>query len=86
MRKTPSQRASAEFLTPPEIAVLLGVSHQKVLDWIDAGELPAVDLSAARQLRPRYKIRRTDYEAFLDRRATTATVPAHRPQTIQGPY
>lgn len=52
-----------EFLTPSEVAKLLRVSYEKVLNWIRSGKLTAANLSDG--LRPRYRIERGDVEAFL---------------------
>ena len=60
-----------QYLTPPEVAELLGVGHPKVLSWIDSGELRSYDISTNRDQRPRYKIARDDLEKFLARRSTT---------------
>jgi excisionase family DNA binding protein len=62
-----------EFLTPPQAAALLGVDAHKVLVWVRSGELRASDLATRRGGRPRYRIARTDIEAFLNRRSV---VPA----------
>ena len=35
-------------LTPPEVAELWGIAHDKVLTWIRAGELAAIDASTTR--------------------------------------
>lgn len=59
------------FLSPPDIAKLLGVGNHKVLAWIVRGELRAADLSEARRQRPRYRVSREDLESFLARRAAT---------------
>ena len=74
-RKTPvlkssEQKAAVQYLTPPEIAVILGVAHAKVLRWIESGELLAVDLSTSRNGRRRFKVARVEFERFLERRST----------------
>lgn len=60
-----------EFLTPPEAAEYLGVSPDKILAWIHAGELRASDLSTTRGGRPRWRIAKQDLAAFLSLRAAT---------------
>ena len=67
----------SEFLTPPEVAELLRVSHSKVLTWIGTGDLRASDLASHRGQRPRWKIAKSDLELFLARRAAT---PEPKPQ------
>ena len=42
--------------TPPEIAKLWGVSADKILSWIRAGELRAIDASTNQGGRPRYLV------------------------------
>lgn len=59
-----------DYLTPPQIASRLGVAHAKVLAWISAGDLLAVDLSSDRRERPRWRICRKDLDEFLARRAS----------------
>jgi len=60
-----------EYLSAPEVAELLRVSHCKILAWIARGELRAVDLASYVGQRPRWKISRQDLEDFLARRAAT---------------
>ena len=59
-----------DYLSPPEIARLLRVDHNKILLWIHRGELRAADVSLNRK-RPRYKVAKTDLAAFLARRSTS---------------
>jgi len=63
--------AEKEFLSPPEVAELLRVSHSKVLTWIATGDLRASDVASYRGQRPRWKVARQDLQDFLDRRAAT---------------
>lgn len=50
------------FLTVEEIARQLRVSQDTVRRWIRDGRLPAIDLIG------QYRIRREDYEKFLEQR------------------
>jgi excisionase family DNA binding protein len=50
-----------EWLTPPEIAKELRCRTSKPIRWIEAGELPAVNVSEG--ARPRYRVRRADHRA-----------------------
>jgi excisionase family DNA binding protein len=59
------------WMTPPEIAKELRCRTSKPIRWIEAGELPAVNVSEG--TRPRYRVRRADLEAFLERRAVVPT-------------
>lgn len=58
-------------LTPPELAKLWGISPDKVVAWIRAGELRAIDASTSRSQRPRYLIDIEDLRAFEDRRSVS---------------
>ena len=69
------------WLSPPKVAELIGVSHAKVLHWIDSGELRAVNVASNQGGRPRFKISRADLESFLARRSTTAE-PTPRRQRV----
>lgn len=59
------------WLSPPKIADLLTVGHDKVLHWNKVGELRAVDVSTRRGQRPRWRISPEDLEDFLARRRAT---------------
>ena len=48
-----------------EIAELLGVSRQSVARWVREGRLKAIAISVGP--RPIYRIRASDYRAFLNR-------------------
>lgn len=54
------------YLTPPEVAKLLRVSHEKLLGWIRRGELAAVNVGNGN--RPRFRINPDDLDAFLNQR------------------
>ena len=64
-----------EFLTPPQVAKVMGVNPDKVRAWIRAGTLRATDVSEG--TRPRYRVARTDVERFLEGRRKV-TPPASR--------
>lgn len=53
------------FLTPPAVAKMLGISAEKVHTWIRNGDLRAVNVTTKLGGRARWRIRRTDLEAFL---------------------
>ena len=55
------------FLTPPQVAKVLGVSAEHVTKFIASGELRAVNTSL--KDRPRWKISKEDFQAFVDRRS-----------------
>ncbi len=72
----------ADWKTPPELARMLGIAPDKVLSWIRAGELRAVDLSENRGKRPRWRISRESLDEFLKRRAAT---PPPKPRRRRKP-
>jgi hypothetical protein len=51
--------------TPPEFAKWLRVAEEKVLGWIRAGELRAVNVAARNCRRPRYRIDQLAIDEFL---------------------
>lgn len=51
------------FLTPPEVAKILRVSHEKILGWIRNGCLKAINVSNG--FRPRYRVSREDLDNFI---------------------
>jgi hypothetical protein len=56
-------------LTVPIVARMLGVADRKVLGWIRAGELRAVNLARTPHGRPRYAVDVDDLAAFERARA-----------------
>jgi excisionase family DNA binding protein len=67
-----------EKLTPPEVARLWGVSHDKVLAWIRSGELRAIDVATKRDGRPQYRIDIEELNAFEQRRMVRPSSPPRR--------
>jgi transposase len=63
-------------VTPPELARRWGIDVHKVLQWIRAGELRAIDASTVRGGRPRYLIDQVDVAVFEASR--TVQPPAAR--------
>ncbi|MCA8995034.1 MAG: helix-turn-helix domain-containing protein [Planctomycetaceae bacterium] len=61
--------------TPPELAQEWGVSPDKILDWIRSGELPAMNLAATQNGRPRYRIDQDGIDTFKRRRANHSPTP-----------
>ncbi len=57
-----------ETLTPPKAAKEAGVHPGKIIGWIQRGELIAINLADQLGRRPRYRIRREDWDDFLRRR------------------
>jgi excisionase family DNA binding protein len=56
-------------LTPPQVAVQLGVSPDTVLAWIRSGELLALNVGDPKRKRPRYRVEPEALVAFKRRRA-----------------
>lgn len=69
---------SSPWLTPPAVADQLAVGVHRVLAWIHAGELKAVDLSAHRRQRPRYRIAPEALQQFLQSREVQPPTPRAR--------
>jgi excisionase family DNA binding protein len=65
-------------LTPPEIAERYRVSPDKVLAWINRGELRAVNVAATLVGRPRWRISMADLLVFEQRRAAGPMVQVAR--------
>lgn len=61
--------------TPPKLAKRYGISVDKVIRWILAGELSAMNLATTTSGRPRYKITQEAVEAFEARRAILTPPP-----------
>ncbi|MBU4271528.1 MAG: helix-turn-helix domain-containing protein [Planctomycetes bacterium] len=82
--QTPSPTARRRLtvrrkFTPPEIAKLWGVDTLKVLRWIRAGELRAINASTRRDSKkPRFLIDPADLAAFEASRAVQPPVPRVR--------
>lgn len=63
----PQQTGGGVTLSPAEVAKVLKVSHDKVLGWINSGQLKASNLNNP-GARPRYAIAKDDLSEFLKRR------------------
>ena len=69
------------WLTPPQLAKEIGIDPEKVIAWINAGELRAVNIAKNRHGRARWRVLLDDWDKFLDSRAnnrTEAKVKTHR--------
>ena len=56
--------------TPGQLSRTYNFGQQKVLAWINSGELTARNLATTATGRPIYRIMRSDWERFLDSRAS----------------
>src|SRR5262249_47458991 len=74
----PMANASHQKLTPPELARRYGIAAEKVIGWIRAGELRALNVAAKLGGRPRYLIDEADIALFEQRRAVIPTTPPAR--------
>ena len=61
-----------EFLTVADIARILKLNQQTVRNWIDQGSLPALRVGR------RVRVRRSDFNALLERGRTAAPVGPER--------
>lgn len=73
-RRPPKDQPST--LSPPRVALQLGVDPATVIGWIRAGELAASNVGKGGQ-RPRYRVQKRDLESFLKKRQP-AQPPAKR--------
>ena len=65
-------------ITPPMLAKRYGIHPDKVLTWINNGELRAFNAATAKDGRPRYLIDEDDVAAFEQSRSTVQT-PTPKP-------
>jgi hypothetical protein len=65
------RRVPREILTPPQVAKQLGVDPNTVIGWIRTSQLKGANVGSGDQ-RPRYKIKRTDLDDFLESRQPEA--------------
>jgi transposase len=64
--------------TPPKLAARYGVDVHKVVKWIEAGELRAVNLATSTSGRPRWAIDEADILVFEQRRQAQPPTPTPR--------
>jgi hypothetical protein len=69
---------SRQKISPPELAARWGIDPAKVIAWIRAGELRAIDASTHPGGRPRYLIDVADILIFEQRRSATPAPAAPR--------
>lgn len=67
-----------EYLTVAEVAANLKLNQQTVRNWIDRGELPALRVGR------RVRIKRSDYERYLQEGYNGAGRPEQRPAVPSG--
>jgi excisionase family DNA binding protein len=65
------------YYTVSQVATILGVCNRTILSRISSGEIPALRIVTTNpRCRPFYKIRKEDFEAYLERIAVKGTVYA----------
>ena len=65
----PEVTSTCRYLTPPAVAERFGVDVHKIIGWIRAGELRAVNVATTTGGRPRYRISPSDLAAFENSRS-----------------
>ena len=76
---------TATYLSPPQVAKLLGVKPAKVLAWIKRGELRAHNVADSRSGRPRWRVSREALDAFLAARSCRPSDQVARPRRKRRP-
>jgi predicted site-specific integrase-resolvase len=70
-----------QYLRVKDIAESLGVHQDKVLGWIKSGDLVAVNVvQDLKAKNARWRIRKEDYEAFLESRECPKPTPRPKPR------
>jgi hypothetical protein len=77
----PAVASLGRYLSPPQIAEQYGVDPNKVIGWIRAGELRAVNVGNGAS-RPRYRISPADLALFEAARAVQPPTPRIRRRRI----
>lgn len=67
------------YQSVPQVAEELGISPDKVCDWIGRGELAAVNIAHRAGGKPRWRISEDALAAFLASRSSTPPSPAPKP-------
>lgn len=76
LRRLAGGDSTPHYYSPPQLAKLLQVGRDKVLNWIRSGQLIAANVSDS--LKPRYRVAQTDLELFLAGRMEAARPPRRR--------
>ena len=58
------QKSKDDWLTPPQVAKIMGVKPDKILYWIHTGQLPAVNVAKKEGVRPQYAVTATGLDVF----------------------
>ena len=57
-----------DYLTKQDIASRMNVDRRSVQNWIDSGELPAIDARTVGASKPLYRVAWSDYLNFCESR------------------
>jgi len=77
------QKSKGDWLTPPQVAKMMGVKADKVLYWIHTGQLHAHNIAKEDGGRPQFAVTPTDLEAFKMRRSTRQPVKPKRARPVR---
>ena len=77
MTRTTTKRPPVigRYMTPRQVADILGVNCTKVGHFIDSGELSAINVAAKRNGRPRWKISPESLKQFEASRSNSKPAP-----------
>ncbi len=65
------------YLTVPELAESLGCDQAKILHWLHTGQLVGVNIAENPRGRPRWRIPRESWEAFIAARSDQPAPAPH---------
>jgi hypothetical protein len=72
------QKSKGDWLTPPQVARIMGIKADKVLYWIHTGQLHAHNVAKDEGGRPQFVVPPADLELFKTRRSTQPPVRVKR--------
>ena len=64
-----------KYITPAELSKRWGINLSKIIGWIKAGELRAINVAQRAGGRPRWRIAPSDLAAFEASRAAFSSAP-----------
>jgi excisionase family DNA binding protein len=72
------QKSKNDWLSPPQVAKMLGVKGDTVRHWIHSGQLPAVNVAKKEGGRPQFAVTPAGLDIFATRRSTRPPVKQKR--------
>ena len=72
------QKSKDDWLSPPQVAKMIGVKPDKILYWIHTGVMPAVNVAQKEDGRPQYAVTPAGLDIFTTRRSTRQPVKVKR--------